>query len=70
MTRTDNIGTSEYNQALGHKRAQTIQGFLESTGINVDKLIAESKGEDQPVADQSTEEGRAKNRRAVITIKK
>ena len=67
---TDNIGTSEYNQALGHKRAQTIQEFLENTGINADKLIAESKGEDQPVADQSTKEGRAKNRRAVITIKK
>lgn len=67
---TDNIGTSEYNQALGHKRAQTVQKYLESKAINLSKLIAESKGEDQPVADQSTEEGRAKNRRAVITIKK
>ena len=66
----DKIGTSEYNQALGYRRAQTIQKYLESTGINVDKLIAESKGEDQPIADQSTEEGRAKNRRTVITIKK
>ena len=66
----DKIGTSEYNQALGYRRAQTIQKYLESTGINVDKLIAVSKGEDQPVDDQSTEEGRAKNRRAVITIKK
>ena len=67
---TDNIGTSEYNQALGYRRAQTIQKYLESTGINVDKLKTDSKGEDQPVADQSTEEGRAKNRRTVITIKK
>jgi outer membrane protein OmpA-like peptidoglycan-associated protein len=67
---TDNVGTSEYNQTLGHKRVQTIKKYLESKGINVDKLIVESKGEDQPVADQSTEEGRAKNRRAVITIKK
>ncbi len=67
---TDNIGTSEYNQALGLKRAQTIQKYLKSRGINADKLIADSKGEDQPVADQNTEEGRAKNRRTVITIKK
>jgi OOP family OmpA-OmpF porin len=66
----DKIGTSEYNQALGHKRAQTIKKYLESTGINIDKLIAESKGEDQPLGDQSIEEGRAKNRRAVLTIKK
>jgi outer membrane protein OmpA-like peptidoglycan-associated protein len=67
---TDKVGTLEYNQALGHRRAQTIKKYLESTGINVDKLIAESKGEDQPVGDQSIEGGRAKNRRAVITIKK
>ena len=67
---TDNIGTAEYNQALGLKRAQSVQKYLESKGIDADKMITDSKGKDQPIADQTTEEGRAKNRRAVITIKK
>ena len=69
MGHTDILGTSEYNQALGLKRAQSIQEYLESKGVYSNKIISDSKGEDQPVVDQTTEEGRAKNRRAVITIK-
>jgi len=67
---TDFIGTAEYNQALGLRRAQVIQKYLESKGITANKMITDSKGKDQPVADQTTQEGRAKNRRTVITIKK
>jgi OOP family OmpA-OmpF porin len=67
---TDFIGTAEYNQALGLKRAQIIQKYLESKGIAANKMITDSKGKDQPVADQITKVGRAKNRRTVITIKK
>jgi len=67
---TDIIGTAGYNQALGLRRAQTIQEYLYNRGIDADKMVADSKGKDQPVADQTTEEGRAKNRRAVITINK
>ena len=67
---TDIIGTLEYNIILGLKRAQNIQKYLESKDIEAGKMITESKGEDQPVADQDTEEGRAMNRRAVLTIKK
>ena len=67
---TDHIGTAGYNQALGLRRAQTIHKYVESKGVAADKMITGSKGEDQPVADQTTEEGRAKNRRTVITIKK
>ena len=67
---TDIIGTLEYNKILGLKRAQNIQKYLESKGIEAGKMITESKGEDHPVADQDTEEGRAMNRRAVLTIKK
>ena len=58
------------NKILGLKRAQNIQKYLESKDIEAGKMITESKGEDQPVADQDTEEGRAMNRRAVLTIKK
>lgn len=66
---TDSKGSSEYNQALGLRRAKSMQKYLIEIGVEADKLETISKGEDEPVADQSTEEGRAKNRRAVITIK-
>ncbi len=66
---TDIIGPAKYNQTLGLKRAQIIQKYLESKGFDANKMITDSKGKDQPVADQTTEDGRAKNRRAVITIK-
>jgi len=67
---TDIIGTLEYNKILGLKRAQNIHNYLESKGIEPGRMITESEGEDQPVADQNTEEGRAMNRRAVLIIKK
>lgn len=68
---TDLIGTAEYNQALGLRRAQVIQDYFEREGVAANKMITDSKGEDQPaVVDQTTEEGRAKNRRTLITIKK
>ena len=65
---TDNIGTSEYNQKLGLERAQAVQNYFQSKGYDATKIMVDSKGEDQPINDQTTEEGRAKNRRAVITI--
>jgi outer membrane protein OmpA-like peptidoglycan-associated protein len=67
---TDLVGTSDYNQTLGLRRAQIIQKYLEEKGISSTRIIAGSKGEDQPRGDYLTEEGRAKNRRAEISIKK
>ncbi len=66
---TDNKGTDEYNMKLGMRRANSTMHYLAGIEINAE-MITSSKGESQPVADQSTEEGRAKNRRAVVTIKK
>jgi len=66
---TDSVGTSEYNQNLGLRRAQRIQKYLEEKGISSTKVITDSKGENQPVSDSPTEEGRAMNRRAEISIK-
>jgi outer membrane protein OmpA-like peptidoglycan-associated protein len=66
---TDLVGTDEFNQALGLKRAQVVAKFLESQGIPTGKIVSESKGESQPAADYLTEEGRAKNRRTEISIK-
>ena len=67
---TDIIGTREYNNILGLKRAQNVKEYFESKGIEAGKMITESKGEDDPATDQDTEEGRAMNRRTVLTIKK
>lgn len=67
---TDYIGTEQYNMALGQKRAQTVHNYLVSVGISSGNLLTESKGESEPIADNSTDEGRAKNRRAVIALEK
>jgi outer membrane protein OmpA-like peptidoglycan-associated protein len=66
---TDLVGTSEYNDALGMKRALVVCKYLEGKGINPSRIKPESKGENNPSADYLTEEGRAKNRRTEISIK-
>jgi outer membrane protein OmpA-like peptidoglycan-associated protein len=67
---TDLIGTPEYNMALGLKRAQAAQKFLEAKGFPASRMIVSSKGEEEPAAGYITAEARAKNRRTVISIKK
>lgn len=67
---TDAIGTDEYNQALGYRRAQSVKQYFENEGIPAEKISIESKGEIQPVDNNSSQEGRANNRRTVLTIKK
>jgi outer membrane protein OmpA-like peptidoglycan-associated protein len=67
---TDLVGTPDYNQALGLRRAEIIQKYLEEKGIPLTRIITGSKGEDQPLGDYLTNEGRVKNRRAEISIKK
>jgi OOP family OmpA-OmpF porin len=66
---TDLVGTAEYNKALGLKRALAVGKYLETKGINADRIITESQGKNKPAADYLTEEGRAKNRRTEISIK-
>ena len=67
---TDAIGSDSYNQALGLRRAERMQQYFESKGIKAEKITVDSRGEKDPVSDNSTSAGRAKNRRAVITINK
>lgn len=66
---TDAIGTKEYNQALGYRRAQSLQRYFEKKGLPTNKMIISSKGENEPVDNNNTDAGRANNRRTVITIK-
>jgi len=60
----DDIGSSEYNLALGAKRAQVAKDFLVSQGIETDRLVTISYGKEAPACFDKTEECRVKNRRA------
>lgn len=67
---TDFVGTQQYNNELGLKRAQSVKNYLVSKGIPEGRITIDSRGEDQPAADNITSAGRSKNRRAEISIKK
>lgn len=66
---TDDVGNRDSNIVLGQKRAEFSKNYLIQNGIEVSKITAESKGPDEPLGDNTTAEGKAKNRRTVITIK-
>jgi|TARA_B100001105_G_scaffold63553_1_gene49505 OOP family OmpA-OmpF porin len=65
---TDSIGSDAYNQRLSVRRAEAVKAFLVSKGIERNRVYTEGKGEKQPVADNRTKEGRAKNRRVEIEV--
>lgn len=65
---TDSVGTDAYNQKLGMRRANAVKAYFISKGIEANRVYAESKGEKQPVADNKTAQGRAKNRRVEIEV--
>lgn len=66
---TDNVGSPASNYNLGLKRAQKVADYLNSEGVDKTKLKVLSEGERNPIADNTTEDGRSKNRRITITIK-
>ncbi len=65
---TDNTGSAEYNMGLSQRRAQSVTSFLVSQGISSGRFTTKWYGEDQPKYDNSTADGRAKNRRVEIAI--
>jgi outer membrane protein OmpA-like peptidoglycan-associated protein len=66
---TDNVGTAAYNQGLSEARARSVSNFLASRGVNPNRLFAEGMGKRDPIASNATAEGRAINRRVVITLR-
>ena len=66
---TCNIGTSEYNLALGERRANAVREYLTSRGIGADRLRAVSYGEERPKHDNAREETRRLNRRAALVVR-
>ena len=66
---TCNIGTAEYNLALGDRRATAVREYLTSRGIGADRLTAVSYGEERPKHDNAREETRRLNRRAALVVR-
>lgn len=65
---TDSVGTDAYNNKLSLRRAEAVKAYMVSKGLDPARLYTEGKGETQPVADNATAEGRAKNRRVTIEV--
>ena len=65
---TDSAGTDAYNQKLSVARSEAVKAYLVGKGIEKNRVYTEGKGEKQPVADNKTSEGRAKNRRVEIEV--
>jgi OOP family OmpA-OmpF porin len=65
---TDSVGTAAYNERLSLRRAEAVKAYLVSKGMEPARLYTEGKGETQPVADNHSAAGRAKNRRVTIEV--
>jgi OOP family OmpA-OmpF porin len=64
----DATGADAYNQKLSVRRSEAVKAYLVSKGIEKNRIYTEGKGEAQPVADNKTKEGRAKNRRVEVEV--
>ncbi|WP_140908773.1 OmpA family protein [Cognatiluteimonas lumbrici] len=65
---TDSVGTDAYNQTLSEQRARSVANYLSSRGVSMQRMIVVGAGESRPIASNSTDAGRAQNRRVEITI--
>ena len=65
---TDSIGSNAYNDKLSLSRAEAVKAYIVSKGLIPSRVYTEGKGETQPVADNGSSEGRAKNRRVSVEV--
>ncbi|MBS7565627.1 OmpA family protein [Mucilaginibacter sp. Bleaf8] len=65
---TDNTGSASLNQDLSERRAAAVKSYISSSGVSSSRLSTQGKGYNEPIADNSTEAGRAQNRRVEIVI--
>ena len=63
---TDNAGTPQYNRTLSEARAKSVVTALTSRGVESGRLTPRGYGQERPIADNATDEGRAKNRRVEL----
>jgi len=67
---TDSSGSDGFNQTLSENRANAVKTYISSKGIKNSRIEASGKGESEPIANNSTAEGREKNRRVTFELKK
>ena len=65
---TDSDGSDAYNQKLSVRRSEAVKAYLLTKGVEKNRVYTEGKGEKQPVADNKTKDGKAKNRRVEIEV--
>ncbi|MEZ2338477.1 OmpA family protein [Mucilaginibacter sp. RCC_168] len=65
---TDNTGSDSYNMNLSVKRAESVKSYIVANNVSSSRLTTSGKGESEPIADNTTVEGRAQNRRVEIVI--
>lgn len=66
---TDSMASELHNLQLSIRRAEKVAEYLRIRGVALSRLRADGKGESEPIADNRTEEGRAKNRRVEIVVR-
>lgn len=65
---TDSSGSDQYNLDLSQRRADAVREYLLAQGVSASQVVAQGYGESQPIADNSTPQGRAQNRRVVMKV--
>lgn len=65
---TDNVGSDSYNYTLSQRRAASVRDYLAVNGVSTNRVTTSGKGMTEPIADNSTEDGRAQNRRVEIVV--
>ncbi len=65
---TDSTGPENYNEKLGEARAEAVRRYLNKSGVALNRMATISYGEESPVADNTSPEGRAQNRRVTIVV--
>ncbi len=65
---TDSVGNANYNRELSERRAASVKQFLVSAGVPAERITIQARGEDDPIADNKSVEGRALNRRVELVL--
>jgi outer membrane protein OmpA-like peptidoglycan-associated protein len=65
---TDSVGSVEFNKSLSERRANAVKDYLVKNGIAKKRVAAKGYGEESPIADNGTDEGRAENRRVELVV--